>query len=112
MSADLLGDRQLTAFARKVSLHHDAGLDAEFPARAGARLVVHTSKGALSKEVQHPRGDPDNPLSGEELTSKFHKLAGTLAGPEKAQAVVRAVMELKNAGAGGLFAALKELEVE
>ncbi len=112
MSADLLGDHRLTAFARKVSLHHDAGFEAEFPARAGARLVVHTSRGTFLKEVRHPRGDPDNPLSGEELTSKFHKLAGMLAGPEKAQAVVRAVMELKNGGVGGLFAALKELEVE
>lgn len=112
MSADLLREHQLTAFARKVSLHHDAGLEAEFPARAGARLVVHTSKGVFSKEVQHPRGDPDNPLSGEELASKFHKLAGMLSGPENAQAVVRAVMDLKNAGVGDLFSALKGLEVE
>ena len=112
MSADLLGRPQLAAFARKVSLQHDPAIEAEFPARAGARLVVHTAKGTFSKQVQHPRGDPANPLSSEELTSKFHRLAGMRAGRAKAEAVVRAVLELRNTGVEGLLAALKELEGE
>jgi 2-methylcitrate dehydratase PrpD len=110
MSVDLLGRPYLSAFARRVSLHHDPALEAEFPAQAGARLVVHTAKGVFSKQVQHPRGDPANPLSAEELTSKFYKLAGLLAGREKAEAVVKAVLELKSTGMEGLFEALKELE--
>lgn len=98
MSADLLGERQLTAFARKVSLHHDAGMEAAFPGRAGTKLVVHTTRGTLSKEVQHRRGDPANPLPDEELTAKFLKLSGALTGREKAQAIVRAVMEREAEG--------------
>jgi 2-methylcitrate dehydratase PrpD len=112
MSADLLGRPQLSAFARKVSLHHDPAIEAEFPARAGARLVVHTARGAFSKQVQHPRGDPANPLSTEELISKFHRLAGIRAEHAKAEAVVRAVLELRNTGLDELFGALKELEGE
>jgi 2-methylcitrate dehydratase PrpD len=112
LSSDLLTEHQLTAFARKVGLYHDSGLEAAFPARAGARLVVHTSQGSLSKEVQHPRGDPVNPLSGEELTAKFHKLAGLLSGREKTHAIAGAVKELSVKGTGELFSALKELAVE
>jgi 2-methylcitrate dehydratase PrpD len=112
MSADLLGRPQLADFGRKVRLHHDPEIEAEFPARAGARLIVHTAKGVFSKQVQHPRGDPANPLSAEELTSKFYRLAGTLAGREQAEAVVKAVLGLRNTGAEGLFAALKGLRGE
>ena len=112
MSAELLGRPQLAAFARKVSLHHDPAIEAEFPARAGARLVVHTAKGAFSQQVQHPRGDPANPLSAEELTSKFYRLAGMIAERKKAEAVVKAVLELSKTGVEGLFEALKELKGE
>ncbi len=91
LSADLLGRPQLAAFARKVSLHHDSAIEAEFPARAGARLVVHTAKGTFSQQVQHPRGDPAN---------------------QKAEAVVQAVLELRKTGVEGLFGALKELKGE
>ncbi|MCU0559415.1 MAG: MmgE/PrpD family protein [Desulfobacterales bacterium] len=112
LSADLLGRPQLAAFARKVSLHHDSAIEAEFPARAGARLVVHTAKGTFSQQVQHPRGDPANPLSAEELTSKFYRLAGMLAERKKAEAVVQAVLELRKTGVEGLFGALKELKGE
>ncbi len=110
MSIDLLGRPHLAAFARKVRLHHDPALEAEFPALAGARLEVETTMGAFCKEVRHPRGDPANPLSAGELTAKFHSLAGTLSQRVKAEAVVAAVLEMKNTGIQGLFAALKEFE--
>jgi len=112
MLTDLLGRSQLADFARKVSLQHDPELEAAFPARAGARLVVHTARGAFIQEVQHPRGDPANPLSGPELTAKFFKLAGMLAGREKAQAILKATMELKHTSVGPLMAALGELDDE
>ena len=106
MSADLLGRHPLTAFARKVELHPDPGLEAAFPAQAGARLVVHTRDGALSEEVRDPRGDPSNPLSAEQLTVKFHKLAGGVCSIGKAQAIVQAVGKLKTTGLEALFSAL------
>jgi 2-methylcitrate dehydratase PrpD len=108
MSVDLLGRPHIAAFARKVRLHHDPALESEFPALAGARLVVQTDRGAFEEEERHPRGDPANPLATEELKAKFHRLAGTLSERVKADAVVEAVLELKNTGIQELFAALKE----
>jgi 2-methylcitrate dehydratase PrpD len=112
MSADLLGRPLFADFARKVSLHHDPALEAEFPARAGARLVVHTPRGAFAHHVQHPRGDPANPFSADELLSKFRRLAGMRAEREKTEAVVRAVLALRKTGVEDLIAALKELSGE
>ena len=69
-------------------------------------------KGSFPNKCSTPRGDPANPFSAEELTSKFYRLAGMLAGCEKAEAVVKAVRELRNTGMEGLFGALKELKGE
>ena len=112
MSADLLRRPELTAFARKVSLHPDPEMEAEFPARTGARLVVCTAGRTFSRDVLHPRGDPGNPFSSEERTSKFHRLAAARAGHNRAAAFVQAVLKLKNTGVGELSAALKEFESE
>jgi 2-methylcitrate dehydratase PrpD len=112
MSANLLGRSGLEAFARKVSLHFDTKMEAEFPARAGARVVVHTAGGTFFKEVLHPRGDYGNPLSSEELTSKFHRLAGMRADRNQTESIVRAVWKLKNFGMGKLFSALQEIQAE
>jgi 2-methylcitrate dehydratase PrpD len=105
-----LGRPEVEAFARKVSLHSDPAMEAEFPARAGVRLVVHTAKRTFSKEVLDPRGDPGNPFSAEDLMAKFHRLAGMRADGNRAQAVLQAVLKLKNTGVGELAAALQALE--
>jgi 2-methylcitrate dehydratase PrpD len=110
MSDDLLGRPWFASFARKVTLHHDSAIEAEFPARAGARLVVHSTKGIFSKQVEHPRGDPANPLSAEELKTKFFALAAMRMERDKAEAVVKAVLELKQSGLGELSSVLKGLE--
>jgi 2-methylcitrate dehydratase PrpD len=110
MSVDLLGRSDLAAFARKVRLHPDSAREADFPARAGARLVVETTRGTFCKEVLHPWGDPANPLSPGELTSKFFSLAGMLSERKKAEAVVQAVMGLKSTGSQALFAPLMDFE--
>lgn len=110
LSVDLLGRPELEAFARKVSLHPDSAMESEFPARAGARLVVRTAKGIFSKEVLHPRGDPGNPFSNDELVAKFNRLAGMRADRHQAEAVLQTVLKLKHTGIGELAAALQASE--
>ena len=112
MSVDLLGRGELIAFARKVKLVQDPEFESEFPTRAGARLVVCTEKRDFSEEVRHPYGDPANPFSADELTSKFYKLAGVLEKDGDAEAVVKAVMDLKHVGVQKLFTAMRAFEVE
>lgn len=109
MSMDMLGRARLAAFARKVRLHLDPEMESAFPARAGARLAVRTARGVFSRKVLHPRGDPANPFSAEELASKFHRLAGMRAGNHRSEAVVQAVRNLKNSGLGELVSAVNAL---
>lgn len=109
LSADLLGRPELVAFARNVRLHLDPEMESGFPARAGSRLVVRTAMRTFSREVLHPRGDPGNPFSPEDLTAKFHRLAGMRAGRTRAEAVLQTVLKLKHAGIKELSAVLQPL---
>lgn len=110
LSASLLGRPELEAFARNVRLFSDPAMESQFPVRAGARLVVRTPKRTFSREVLHPRGDPGNPFSTDDLVAKFHRLAGVRTARTQAEAVLQAVLKLKNAGIGELATALQALE--
>lgn len=59
------------AFARKVELLVDDTINARFPATTGARVVLVTATGRHMREVMHPKGDPANPMTREELLHKF-----------------------------------------
>jgi 2-methylcitrate dehydratase PrpD len=107
MSADILGRPQLASFARKISLQNDPEMESAFPARAGARVVIHSQKGVFQKTVEHPRGDPANPLSPEELRVKFCTLAAISMGRDRADEIVKAVLSLKGSGLDNLSYALK-----
>jgi len=62
----------------------------------GARVTVRTRSGEeLSSRVDVPRGYPQNPLSGEELKSKFEGLATTVLPKTRVSKILRAVDRLE-----------------
>ena len=78
---DCLDDAPVSAFAQRVSLHHDPALTARFPAETPTRIVVDTGDRHVTSPVTTPRGDPSDPLSWEDLVDKFttatrHRLDG------------------------------------
>src|SRR5262249_6241278 len=62
------------------SMKHDPDLDACFPERSPARVVVRLESGdRLSSPTTEPKGDPHLPLTWEELRGKFRMAtAGTM----------------------------------
>lgn len=108
LPADLLGRPDLASFARKVLLRADSALEAGFPARAGARVAVHTARGTFSRQVDHPRGDPAHPLSAEELTSKFVTLAGARLERTAIERLLNAVWQLRQGRMEGFAAVLAD----
>jgi len=59
-----------------VTLDADRSLDEGYPRRWAAVIEVETVSGArLRRRVDHPKGDPENPLSTDELRAKFRDLA-------------------------------------
>lgn len=70
-----LDDPQIRATMAKVVCRPDAALDALFPEALGARVTVQLDDGRrLSKEVLYPKGEPERPLSDDELMVKYEAL--------------------------------------
>ncbi|WOO76544.1 putative protein YxeQ [Vanrija pseudolonga] len=70
-----LSDPAVRAFQKKVHMHLDKGVDAAFPAKWTARVVVTTTDGrVLEEDVQTPKGDPGNSLSDAEFLGKWQRL--------------------------------------
>jgi len=62
---------------KKVEYRVDPELDRTFPRQWCATAEILTKDGRrYFKKVEHCKGDPENPLSWEELTDKFHDLSG------------------------------------
>jgi 2-methylcitrate dehydratase PrpD len=68
-------EARVRALMDRVMCVHDPDLDAEYPARWPAWVEVRTTDGGQYRErVDHPRGDPENPLGVAELAAKFAQL--------------------------------------
>jgi 2-methylcitrate dehydratase PrpD len=58
-----------------VTVHHDPALDPTYPAHYATRLVVHIRNGARHEMLRLVApGDPDDPMSDDDLAAKFVRL--------------------------------------
>jgi 2-methylcitrate dehydratase PrpD len=63
----------------KVVLVKDPRLEETFPREWPARVAISMEDGrGYEKFVRYPKGDPENPLTGEEMAAKFRSLAGAV----------------------------------
>lgn len=70
-------DPAVVALMDRVECVGDPALDERYPASWPAWVQVTTTRGERFRaEAEHPRGDPDNPLTEAELTAKFDDLTG------------------------------------
>ena len=79
VSGTALADGRILALADRVQLVEDVEANHQFPARRIADVTVETCDGAThtSGPVEAP-GDPEDPLSVDELIAKFRHYAGAL----------------------------------
>jgi len=62
-----------------VDLERDAELDKAYPDRWPAIVTVETVSGKRHEtRVDYPKGDPNNPMSRDELIEKFHTLTSRI----------------------------------
>ncbi len=60
-----------------IELQRDAELDQAYPDRWPAVMTIETVSGKRHAiRIDYPKGDPNNPISREELIEKFHTLTG------------------------------------
>jgi 2-methylcitrate dehydratase PrpD len=82
----------------KVVLVKDARIEETFPKEWPARVVIETDSGQRhEKFVRYPKGDPENPLTWDEMTAKFHALAGAVLSTERCGEIIEAISSAKPA---------------
>jgi len=81
-SEDNLRSPEVRRLMGRVNLNKDVRIEKNFPEEWRGRVKVVLADGAeYDAEVRHPKGDPENPLTWDELRAKFHSLCGTVALP-------------------------------
>lgn len=80
---------QVCEMVGKVVLEKDIRIEENFPRewRARAGLTLHDGR-HYEKWLRYPKGDPENPLTWEELTQKFRTLAERVLSPDRCTEVI------------------------
>ncbi len=95
-SAQRIRDGRLLDLASRVELAVDPEFHRLYPARWGCRLQVELQDGQiLTQEVLAAKGDPENPLTKEELRDKFLGLAQGAIGQHQANLVADMIGHLE-----------------
>jgi 2-methylcitrate dehydratase PrpD len=89
-----LSDPQIYAMEEKVKLAIDPECAAHFPVHRSAKVEIEMADGTVYAHHQLTRhGDPDEPLTDQELLDKFYELAEPRVGLDQAQALASKVLE-------------------
>lgn len=79
-----LADPSVRALMKRVSVDVDEECEAAFPSRRSAKVTVRLKNGrALSRYQPTRKGDPDAPLTDEELSEKFQELVSPILGVQR-----------------------------
>jgi 2-methylcitrate dehydratase PrpD len=91
----VIQSRPVREMMRKVDCVVDPQLDRTFPKqwRATAEILTEDDK-CYSTTIEYPKGDPENPLSWEEMIERFHDLTGQIMKKDQRLKIVEAVKKL------------------
>ena len=95
---DRLDDPAVRALMGRIDVQVDPEIDAAFPGRRSAHVEVETRSGERLVQLQPDRkGDPELPLSDEDLNGKFMELAGPVIGDDAARTLLSRLWSLESA---------------
>ena len=81
----------------RVTCVEDQEIEKDFPRKWPAKVTITTRDGREFKAgLEHPKGDPENPLSWEEIIAKFNNLAGAVLDHDSCSQLIRSVRDLEN----------------
>jgi 2-methylcitrate dehydratase PrpD len=79
----------------KVVMTKDTRIEKNFPAEWPAIVQVHLMDGKqLEKYIRFPKGDPENPLTWQELSAKFQSLATRVFPKTRCDQIVNSVKDM------------------
>ena len=95
-SPERLADPAVRALMAKIELSVDADIDRAFPGQRAARVTIQTRDGQVAEHFQPTRkGDPDAPLSDQDLSEKFIELTQPVLGEAASQKLLAALWRLE-----------------
>ena len=101
------GDPEIRRLSQRVTVIRDDELDREFPARYASVIEVSTRDGRrLSRRNDIARGYPETPMSADERTAKYERLAGAIASPARVAELKRTIESLWQAPSIAAYAKL------
>lgn len=94
-SDDNVHDAQVHAVLDKVEIVETPECNAGYPKGIPNNLIIETNDGrTLAKRVDYPRGHAGNPMTDEEVVSKFRKLADGVVSDKVADQIVDLAMRM------------------
>lgn len=97
-SKENISDPRVHALAEKVSIRASAARDAAYPGERGAEVRIRTQGNTYGRDLKYPKGEPECPLSFEELLEKYETNAGLVYSAEprsKLQANIMHIEEMQ-----------------
>jgi 2-methylcitrate dehydratase PrpD len=94
-----LGDEKIRRLMNKITIAHDPKLEKEYPAKRGTQVVIRTTGG---REFSHcldlAKGEPELPLSAEEITNKFVQFTSPMLDPQRQRKILDCVHTIDSCG--------------
>ncbi len=69
-NAESLCDSRILDLAKRVEVMEDKALTSLSPQKRAARVCVYTNKSVFEKQVDYPKGEPENPMTYDEIKQK------------------------------------------
>ena len=92
-----LASPRVRALMDKVRCVTDEEIEVGFPRRWAAKARLRTEAGEVHEAgLAHPKGDPENPLSWEELIEKYNQLSGPVFSEKRREKTIRTVRSLES----------------
>lgn len=93
---EVLGDQAIRAMMDRIIVETDDGCEGRFPRQRSAVVSITTTDGqTFTHHRPTRRGDPDDPLSDEEVHAKYAMLAEPVIGAEKAGAISEMIWKIE-----------------
>ncbi len=107
-----LENPRIREMEKKITLSVDPECTAKFPLHRSAKVEIEMVDGTIYTHHQYTRhGDPDEPLTDQELLDKFEELAGPRVGNEQMRNLSREVMETPDVKIRNLSALWSKMSV-
>jgi 2-methylcitrate dehydratase PrpD len=91
---ELVGDAGIDALMRHIDVAASAEANAAYPKRWLTSVEIETGRGTFGDARSHTRGEPEYPLSFEEVRAKFDDLASVVLDEQDRAELAEAIREL------------------